>query len=488
MLPEKLKQQILELTEKCRRLEPAAATRQLQLKEIAAYTDSYLDGVHKRPVFSAATAEAAHRSMLSLSESPCGIDSALEALRLNVDCLGTDNQASGFLGFIPGGALYESVLGDFIAGITNRYAGVGFVAPGVSDLEQSLISWLVKLMGYPASAEGDLTSGGSIAALSAVVTARESRSIAGQAIATSVVYVTSHTHHCILKALKIAGLSLCIVREVQCDNDYRMDSEGLAQSVKEDKAAGLNPWLVVATAGTTDTGAVDPIQAIADIADRNDLWLHVDAAYGGAFMLCEEGRRRLGGIERSDSLMFDPHKGFFIPFGSGVVLIREGSGLYDAYRARGTYMRDLDRESVAYTRSACDYSPELTRPFRGLRLWMPLKIHGLATFRAALEEKLLLAQYCHQRLSEIKGFELGPLPDLSIVVFRYIPEKGDANAFNQKFSDELRDNGDIFLSTTVLDGKLMLRLAVLAVATHIDTIDFTIEALERTAKSVESSC
>ena len=151
-------------------------------------------------------------------------------------------------------------------------------------------------------------------------------------------------------------------------------------------------------------------------------------------------------------------------------------------------MRDLDRESVAYSRSACDYSPELTRPFRGLRLWMPLKIHGLATFRAALEEKLLLAQYCHQRLSEIKGFELGPLPDLSIVVFRYIPEKGDANAFNQKFSDELRDNGDIFLSTTVLDGKLMLRLAVLAVATHIDTIDFTIEALERTAKSVESSC
>ena len=487
MSHEKLKQQLLDLTNRCRRLEPAAATRQSQLKEIAAYTESYIDGGSERPAYNAASADAAHRSMLHFSESPCEIEKALDALRLNVDGVGTDNQAAGFLGFIPSGALYESVLGDFIAGVTNRYAGVGFAAPGVSDLEQYLIRWLVKFVGYPASAEGDLTSGGSIAALSAVVTARETWGIAGQAIATAVVYITSHTHHCILKALKIAGLSHCIVRKVQCDNHYRMDAEKLAQSVKEDKAAGLNPWLVVATAGTTDTGAVDPMRAIADFTDGNDLWLHVDAAYGGAFMLCEEGRRRLGGIERSDSLMFDPHKGFFIPFGSGVVLIRDGSGLYEAYQARGTYMRDLDMEGVAYSRSACDYSPELTRPFRGLRLWMPLKIHGLATFRAALEEKLLLAQYCHQRLSEIEGFEVGPVPDLSIVVFRYIPEKGDANAFNQKFSEELRDNGDIFLSTTVLHGKLMLRLAVLAVATHIDTIDFTIEALERTATSLKNS-
>lgn len=487
MSHEDLKQRILELAEKCRRLEPTPPTRKSELKETAAYTESYLGGAQERAPYSAPTADALCRSMLHFSESPCQIENALEALRLNLDGFGTDNQSPGFLGFIPSSAVYESVLGDFIAGITNRYAGVGFAAPGVSDLEQLLIGWLAKLMGYPASAEGDLTSGGSIAALSAVVTARETRGIAGQVIATSVVYVTSHTHHCILKALKIAGLSDCIVREVQCDHEYRMGPENLAQAVKEDKAGGLNPWLVVATAGTTDTGAVDPLQAIADIADRNDLWLHVDAAYGGAFMLCEEGRHRLDGIERSDSLMFDPHKGFFTPYGSGVVLIREGSGLYDAYQARGTYMRDVDREDVAYSRSACDYSPELSRPFRGLRLWMPLKIHGLATFRAALEEKLLLAQYCHRRLSQLEGFAVGPLPDLSIVVFRYIPEKGDANAFNQKFSDALRKNGDIFLSTTVLDGKLMLRLAVLAIATHMDTIDFAIETLERTATSLKGS-
>ena len=487
MSHEELKQRILELSERCRRLEPSPATRRSELEEIAAYTESYLDGADERVAYTAATADAAHRSMLLFSESPCEIEDAVEALRLNLDGFGTDNLSRGFLGFIPSAAVYESVLGDFIAGVTNRYAGVGFAAPGVSDLEQSLIRWLAEIMAYPPSAEGDLTSGGSIAALSAVVTAREARGIAGQAIATSVVYVTLHTHHCILKALKIAGLSHCIVREVQCGNDYRMSPENLARSVVEDKAAGLNPWLVVATAGTTDTGAVDPMQAIADIADGNDLWLHVDAAYGGAFMLCEEGRRRLDGIARSDSLMFDPHKGFFTPYGCGVILIREGSALYDAYQARGPYMRDVDREDVAHARSACDYSPELSRPFRGLRLWMPLKIHGLATFRVALEEKLLLAEYCHRRLSEIDGFEVGPPPDLSIFVFRYVPEKGDANAFNQKFSDELRKNGEIFLSTTVLDGKLMLRLAVLAIATHIDTIDFTIETLERTAKSLQGS-
>jgi len=487
MSHEELKQRILELTERCRRLEPSSATRQSELKEIVEYTESYLDGAGERAAYSVASADVAHHSMLRFSESPCEIEDAVEALRLNLDGSGTNNQAPGFLGFIPSAAVYESALGDFIAGVTNRYAGVGFAAPGVSDLEQSLIRWLAELLGYPPSAEGDLTSGGSIAALSAVVTAREARGIAGQAIATSVVYITSHTHHCILKALKIAGLSHCIVREVHCGNDYRMSPENLGQSVKEDKAAGLNPWLVVATAGTTDTGAIDPMPAIADIANGNDLWLHVDAAYGGAFMLCKEGRRRLDGIERSDSLMFDPHKGFFTPYGSGVILIREGSGLLDAYQARGTYMRDVDREDLAFSRSACDYSPELSRPFRGLRLWMPLKIHGLATFRAALEEKLLLAQYCHRKLSEIDGFEVGPAPDLSIFVFRYIPKKGDVNTFNQKFFEELRRNGEVFLSTTILDGKLMLRLAVLAIATHMDTIDLTIETLERTATSLKGS-
>lgn len=488
MPPDEMKKRILELGDKCRRLESAAATRESELKEISAYAESYLDGAPERPAFSAAVAQASHQSMLNFSESPCEIESAIEALRLNVDGFGTDNQSPDFLAFVPGGALYEAVLGDFIAGITNRYAGVGFAAPGASNLEQAVIRWLAELIGYPASAEGDLTSGGSIAALSAVVTAREARGIAGQAIARSVVYMTSHTHHCILKALKIAGLSQCIVREVRCDAHYRMDAENLAQSLRKDNAAGLNPWLVVATAGTTDTGAIDPIPAIADIAEHHELWLHVDAAYGGAFMLCDEGRRRLRGIERSDSLMLDPHKGFFIPFGSGVVLIREGTRLYHAYKARGTYMRDLDRDDLAGSRSACDYSPELTRPFRGLRLWLPLKIHGLATFRAALEEKLLLARYCHQRLSEINGFEVGPPPELSILVFRYVPQSGDANTFNQKFFEVLRDSGGIFLSTTVLDGKLMLRLAVLAVASHIDTIDSAVAILEKTATVLQESC
>lgn len=475
------------MSERCRRLEPSSATRRAELEKTAAYTEAYLGGADERAAYNAATADAAHRSMLDFSELPCEIDEAIEALRLNLDGFGTDNLAPGFLGFIPSAAVYESALGNFIAGVTNRYAGVGFAAPGASDLEGLLIHWLAEMMGYPPTAEGDLTSGSSIAALSAVVAAREARSISGQAIETSVVYLTSHTHHCMLKALKIAGLSHCIVREVRCGDDFRMSSENLAQAVEQDKAAGFNPWLVVATAGTTDTGAVDPMPAIADIAESHRLWLHVDAAYGGAFILCDEGRRRLDGIERSDSLMFDPHKGFFTPYGCGAILVRDGSTLYDAYQARGTYMRDVDREDVASARSACDYSPELSRPFRGLRLWMPLKIHGLATFRAALEEKLLLARYCHRRLSEIDGFEVGPPPDLSIFVFRYVPEKGNANTFNQKFSDELRKNGDIFLSTTVLDGKLMLRLAVLAIATHIDTIDFAIETLERTATSLKGS-
>ena len=185
----------------------------------------------------------------------------------------------------------------------------------------------------------------------------------------------------------------------------RMDPAALRACLQEDREQGLVPWLVAASAGTTDTGSVDPLHDIADIAEELGVWMHVDAAYGGAFALCEEGRQRLSGIERSDSLVLDPHKGFFIPCGIGVVLVRDGRHLYDAYHARGTYMQDVAADTE---RSPCDYSAELTRPSRALRLWLPLKLHGTEPFAAALEEKLLLAEYFHEEVQKIAGIEVGP--------------------------------------------------------------------------------
>ncbi|MGI9295858.1 MAG: pyridoxal phosphate-dependent decarboxylase family protein [Pseudomonadales bacterium] len=466
---------LTELQRTAEQLELTAAQREEQLGKIARYTENFLEELETRRVYQ--QRKPGEQAPFDFSEQPAALDEALALLHEHVDSAGFNIGASGFLAFIPSGGLYPSALADFIAAVTNRYAGVQFAAPGVARMERSLVRWLTEVIGYPSSADGDLTSGGSIAALSAIVAAREAYEIRGRDLQKFVVYVTPLTHHTFLKALRIAGLQECPMRTVPLDENYRMDVQALENTIATDRTSGLTPWIVAATAGTTDMGTIDRLEDVASICERHRLWMYVDAAYGGAFMLCEEGRKRLEGIERSSSVIMDPHKGFFLPFGSGVVLVRDGAQLYRAFHARGTYMQDL-KTDPREARSACDVSPELTRPFRGLRLWLPLKLAGIAPFRAALEEKLLLAEYFYSRIRELDGFVTGPHPDLSIVTFRYRPKTGDADEFNRKLALALRDDGRVFLSTTTLDGKFILRMAVLAYNTHMDAVDRTLELIQ----------
>ena len=477
-----MREKLTALQRTAEQLELTAGQREEQLGRVARYTEDFLKELVARPVYQQ---DRQSNAPFGLSERPASMDEALTLLHEHVDRAGFNIGASGFLAFIPSGGLYPSALADFIAAVTNRYAGVQFAAPGVARLERSLVRWLSDLFGYPDGAEGDLTSGGSIAALSAIVAAREAYEIRSRDIEKFVVYVSPLTHHTFLKALNIAGLADCPVRTIPLNDHYRLDVRALEETVTGDRKSGLTPWIVAATAGTTDMGTVDPLEDIADLSERHRLWMYVDAAYGGAFMLCEEGRERLRGIERASSIIMDPHKGFFLPFGSGVVLVRDGAQLYRAFQARGTYMQDL-KTDPREVHSACDLSPELTRPFRGLRLWLPLKLFGVAPFRAALEEKLLLAEYFYRRIRELDGFVTGPHPDLSIVAFRYRPKIGDADEFNRKLALALREDGRVFLSTTTLDGKFVLRMAVLAYNTHLDAIDRTLTILQEKTQELLS--
>lgn len=464
-------------------LEPDAANRQTMLAKVASYTEAFADGIGERPVYQPPEDAAATLEALKVSEQPEPIDNALKLLDDHVTTLGHGLGSDRFFAYIPSGGLYSAALGDFIAAVINRYAGVGHAGPGAARLEQSLLDWLAKMFGYPDSAEGDLTSGGSMAALSAIITAREACGIASRNVPSAVVYITSQTHHTFSKALRIAGLGDCVVRDVPTDDFLRMDAAALQGLIEADREAGLNPWLVAATAGTTDVGAVDPLDAIADVAKAAHVWFHVDAAYGGAFALCDEGKSRLSGIERSDSLIFDPHKGFFLPCGSGVVLVREGDKMRNAFHARGVYMQDMVDDPE---RSACDLSPELTRPFRGLRLWLPLKVLGIAPFRAALEEKLLLAEYFRDRMQEQPHCELGPGPDLSIVTFRYVPESAEPNEFNRKLVHELRADGRVFLTSTTIDSKYTIRMAILGYNSHLASVDTAIAVIAEKAAELMS--
>ena len=345
-----------------------------------------------------------------------------------------------------------------------------------------LLRWMADLIGYPAQAAGNLTSGGSIANLIGIVTARDAQQLKAKDFERAVIYLSKQVHHSVAKAIRIAGLKECIVRHVPLDNHYRMRSKALEQQIVADKAAGLLPWLVIASAGTTDTGAVDPISTIGEIAHQQGLWYHIDGAYGAFFILCDEGQQILKGMDRSDSLVMDPHKGLFLPYGCGAVLVKDRQKLLDSHYYLANYMQDT--VSANEELSPADLSPELTKHFRGLRVWLPLKLIGLAPFRACLAEKIELARYFYEKIQRIDGFEVGPFPDLSVVTYRYVPKRGDANAFNQKLVQKMHEDGRVFISSTVLDGTFTLRAAVLAFRTHRDTIDLALDTLRQKAEQL----
>jgi aromatic-L-amino-acid decarboxylase len=414
-------------------------------------------------------------------EEPEDVDSILSSLWEAVDRVGVNEATGRFFGFIPGPALHTSAVADYLAAVTNRYAGVAFGAPGVVRLQRSLLDWLGGHFGYPPGSGGDFTSGGSIANLISIVTARDASGAAPADIPRLVVYLTDQTHHSIDKALRIAGLGPAVVRRIPVDERHRMRPQALADQLVADRRAGLRPWLVVAAAGTTDTGAVDPLADIGAIAASEGLWFHVDAAYGGAFALCEPGRRRLAGIEQSDSMVMDPHKGLFVPFGTGVVLVKDRQAMVRSHAYDAAYMQDAMATDVLP--SPADVSPELTRPNRVLRVWLPLRLHGVAAFRAALEEKLLLAEHLHAGLGRIPQIEVGPEPDLSVVTFRCRGRDGDTDAATRRLHQALTEDGRIFVSSTQIHGSYTLRMAVLNIRTHREHIDRAVSVIGDLAPS-----
>ena len=387
---------------------------------------------------------------------------------------GHDTTGPGWLAYVPGGGLPSAALADLIARVTNRFVTVWEAAPVMAEIEATVIRWLCQLFGYGSTARGVLTTGGSLANFSAVVAARHSR--LGERFQKGTIYVTSETHGSVAKAAVLAGFPRSAVRLVPVMGGLRMDAEALKNLVKSDRSKGLMPFAVVASAGTTNTGAVDPIGAIADVAERDGLWLHVDAAYGGFFQLTKRGETLFSGIDRADSITLDPHKGMFLPYGTGALLVRDGQLLRAAHEVHGAYLQDLAPEHDIPNFS--DYSAELSRDSRGLRVWLPIQIHGLAAFRDALDEKLDLAQEAAAGLRTVPGIDVPWEPELSIVAFRLTktewaaPELATAELLRR-----LNALRRFVLSSTVVDGRFTIRIAILSFRTHRERIEETINAI-----------
>ncbi|HVL92385.1 MAG TPA: aminotransferase class V-fold PLP-dependent enzyme [Acidimicrobiales bacterium] len=386
---------------------------------------------------------------------------------------GVDTAGPGYLGFIPGGGLFSAAVADFVTLVVNRMMMVPALGPALAQIEATAVRWLADLAGLPPAAGGILTSCGSMANFSAVVAARVDR--LPEDFRAGTLYVTDQAHHSVAKSAMLAGFAAAAVRPVPTTADLHMDLGALAAMVADDRRAGRLPFAVVANAGTTNTGAVDPLDRLADLAATENLWLHVDAAYGGMFLLTERGRARFAGIARADSVTLDPHKGLFLPYGTGALVVRDSELLRRSHRVAAPYLPDADPTwSVP---SFADLSPELSRELRGLRVWLPLQLHGVAAFRAALDEKLDLAAAAHGALRQVRDLELPWRPELSVVAFRHRDGDGATDDLLQR----VNASGRVFLSSTTIAGRRTIRLSILSHRTHADRVEEAVKLVAQAA-------
>jgi aromatic-L-amino-acid decarboxylase len=448
---------------------------------------AFLGSLAEQPALDVAGSEAAAALARSLAEplpragTPFG--ELLDLLFERAAPRSLNAAGPGYLAYIPGGGLFLAAVADLIADSLNRYVGIFAAAPGLVQLEANVLSWFAEMAGYPREARGILTSGGSLATLTALITARRER--LPEDFLSGVLYASDQTHHSVEKAALLAGFPAGALRLVPSDERFRIRLDALAEMVAADRARGLTPFFVVGNAGTTNTGAVDPLGKLADFARDERLWLHVDAAYGGFFLLTAEGRRTLAGIERADSFVVDPHKGLFLPYGTGALLVRDGAALKRAHSVGADYMPPAQEDPDLVDFS--EISPELTRPFRGLRVWLPLKLHGVEPFRQALEEKLALARWAAAELRRIPGMEILAEPQLSLVAFRYAPpgaEEADRdrlgdldrlNDLNRDLLARINARRRVMLTGTLLGGRFALRICVLSFRTHRDRLEMCLE-------------
>jgi aromatic-L-amino-acid decarboxylase len=391
----------------------------------------------------------------------------------------------GYLAYIPGGGLFPSALADFVASATNRYTGVWRAAPALVQLEANTLEWLRDWMGFPPSTRGLYTTGGSMSNFNGILCARER--LLGADIGRGVLYTSNQVHHCVLKAARMAGIRPDRVRALPVDGGFRMRLDAIETAIAADRAAGRQPFLVVSSAGTTNTGAVDPLDGIADICASEGLWHHVDGAYGAAFHMVPELRVLLPGLSRADSLTLDPHKGMFLPYGTGALLVRDGTALHAAHAIP---------ESVGYLPAHADltefydpseYGPDLSRDFPGLRVWLCVKLYGTARLRAAVAEKRALAVEAADRIGRIPGIRVVAPPQLSLFAFHLSwPGAGrdQENAATEALLLRVRDRGRVFLTGCWVEGRFLGRVCVLSFRTRRDRIDECVQHVAEEAAAL----
>jgi aromatic-L-amino-acid/L-tryptophan decarboxylase len=380
-----------------------------------------------------------------------------------------------FFAYVPGPGNFVSAMADALISGYNVFAGTWISGSGPAAVELAVIDWLRTACGFPSGAGGLFVSGGTMANLTALAVARHV--VLGDRLDGATVYFSDQAHSSLEKALRVLGLPPQNARKLACDANYRLPIRDLERAIEQDCAQGKRPFCVIASAGTTNTGAIDPLSELSRLCKDRNLWLHVDGAYGAAAVISDRGRDLLEGLEMADSLSLDPHKWLFQPFEIGCVLVRELTHLRDTFLILPEYLKDTQQYSTEF--NFTDYGLQLTRGFRALKLWMSIKVFGMASFRAAVERGFALAEFTEARLRKMSGWEIVTPAQMGIVCFRY--ESADDAAHLQLVQSILKD-GFALITSTVLQGRAVLRTCTINPRTTESDIEETLDRLDRLAR------
>jgi aromatic-L-amino-acid decarboxylase len=409
----------------------------------------------------ATPAEMAARIDEAAPEAPQAFDAVLA--RLSQDVLPYMNRADHprFFAFIPSCQTFPGALGDFIASALNVYVGSWMEAAGPSQVELTVIDWFKGWLGYPAQAAGLLVSGGSAANMTALACAREA--LLGPMTPKAVAYVSDQAHSSLARAARTLGFGPDQLRVLPAGPDLRLHGSTLAHAIEADLVAGRAPLFASVSAGATNTGAVDPLDELADICHAHGVWLHVDGAYGGFANLTARGREVLHGISRADSISLDPHKWLYQPMECGALLVREGSLLRRAFEIVPDYLKDAEVEGGEVNFS--DMGLQLTRGWRALKVWLSIQTFGLDAFRDAIERSLDLAALAEERVRDAPSLELMSPASLGVICFRRrfegVADEDELAALNGALVARLEATGEAFVSSTRLHGAYAIRLCAL---------------------------
>ncbi|MGO3181218.1 MAG: pyridoxal phosphate-dependent decarboxylase family protein [Aequorivita sp.] len=468
------------------------ATLELSHEEMKSYGYEVVDAIvehfstqnEKLPVVSGSRKEM---EKLFLEEAPENPSDAKEVLNFVLDEVMTKSNIVTHpksYSFVPGPSNYISAMADSLTAGFNIFSGGWQASPAAAEMEIVAISWLLKMFGFPQKKGGGIfTSGGSMANLTALVTARTVK--CGDDFGKSIIYLSDQAHSSNIKAIRVLGFRKEQIRIIPTDGEFKFSLNKLKNAIAKDRLEGLHPFCLIATAGTTNTGTVDPLSDIAKICKKEDIWFHIDGAYGGFAILGENGKQLLKGIEKADSLTVDPHKWFYQPYEIGCLLIKNHKWLKGTFTEKPEYLRDIEGNTSEI--NFYDHGIELTRRFRALKFYMSVKTFGLDEFRKAISYNINLAEATEAFLRKSPNWEVISPATLAVINFRCNPignklSEKKLDELNQRISQSVVDSKEALLVTTVLNGQVVLRMCLINPRTTLEDVKETIALCESFAK------